>query len=130
MKVYSFPRGGLSFDDPTVPPRNSSEAAFLPAISVIPLTQYPAGTAISLVKEGDVVREGMLIGKNNGPDIANVHATVPGKVIRIANWHDREGRINEALVIRMQGEFERLGKVEENQQPQKLNFFELKRILT
>ena len=114
MKVYSFPRGGLSFDDPTVPPRNSSVVAFLPAFSVIPLTQYPGGRAASLVSVGDTVKEGMLIGKGANSVSANVHATVPGKVVRKVEWKDHEGRPYEALIIRMEGAFQCLGKKEEN----------------
>jgi electron transport complex protein RnfC len=54
----------------------------------------------------------MLIGKKKTPGSANVHATVPGKVVRTVQWDDSEGRQNEALVIRMEGEFEHLGKEE------------------
>jgi electron transport complex protein RnfC len=60
-----------------------------------------------------MVREGMLIGKGSGPGSANIHATVPGKVIRNVSWKDSEGHVNEALVIRMEGAFERLGRREE-----------------
>ena len=140
MRVYSFARGGLSFDDPTAPPRNSSVVAYLPALSVIPLA--PGG--MPLVNAGDTVREGMLICKGAGLD--NVHATVPGKVINIVEWNDKgrikghdkehtkehinEGRKNKALVIRMEGEFERLGKAEKNYLQEGMNNFELKKALT
>jgi len=130
MKVYSFPRGGLSFDDPTVPPGNSSVTAFLPAISVIPLHQHPWGRVASLVSVGDKVTEGMLIGKGKSPDTANVHATVPGKVIKNIEWEDGEGRFNEGLVIRMEGSFERLGKREEKFPHDDLGQQELLHILT
>jgi electron transport complex protein RnfC len=130
MKVYSFPRGGISFDDPTVPPRDTSVVAFLPAFSVIPLTQYPGGHADALVSVGDFVREGMLIGKGQNPDAANIHATVPGKVVRSVEWKDSEGRSNEALVIRMEGAFKCLGKKEENFFRGSISHKELQQILT
>lgn len=113
MKIYSFPRGGLVFDDPTVPSKDSSVVAFLPALSVIPLTQHPGAGVYPLVSVGDIVHEGMLIGRGNGPGAVNVHATVPGKVVRNVSWTDSEGRSNQALVIRMGGSFERLGRWEE-----------------
>lgn len=113
MKIYTFPRGGISYEDPSVPPRSPSVVAFLPTLSVIPLIQHSGGRASPLVSVGDVVREGMLIGKGSGPGSANIHATVPGKVIRIVSWKDSSGHANEALVIRMAGAFERLGKREE-----------------
>jgi electron transport complex protein RnfC len=130
MKVYSFPRGGLSFDDPTVPPRNYSVAAFLPALSVIPLVQHPGGRAAAMVSVGDMVKEGMLIGRGKSPGPANVHATVPGKVVRNVEWQDSEGRLNEGFVIRMEGSFERLGKKEEKFPHDGIDHHELQRILT
>jgi len=130
MKVYSFPRGGLSFDDPTVPPRNTSVTAFLPALSVIPLVQYPGGRVVTLVSVGDSVKEGMLIGRGKSPDLANVHATVPGKVVGNVEWSDSEGRANEGFVIRMEGSFERLGKREEKFPHEGINYQDLQRILT
>jgi electron transport complex protein RnfC len=130
MKVYSFPRGGISFDDPTVPSRDASVVAFLPAFSVIPLTQIPGGHADALVSVGDFVREGMLIGKGRTPEVANVFATVPGKVVRSVEWKDHGGRLNEALVIRMEGAFKCLGKKEENFFREGINHKELQQILT
>ena len=130
MKVYSFPRGGLSFDDPTVPPRNFSVAAYLPALSVIPLVQHPGGRASAMVSVGDKVKEGMLIGKGKSPGLANVHATVPGKVVRSVEWKDSEGRLNQGFVIRMEGSFERLGKKEDKFPHDGIDHQELQRILT
>ena len=129
MKVYSFPRGGLSFEDPTVPPRNSSVVGFLPSLSVIPLVQSPGDQVTPLVSVGDSVQEGMLIGRGRKPDSVNVHATVPGKVVRNVEWDDSEGRRNEALVIRMEGSFERLGKKEPNYLGDDINQQELLQIL-
>jgi electron transport complex protein RnfC len=113
MKVYSFPRGGLCFEDPTVPPKNSSVVAFLPALSVIPFGAAPGGKIYPLVSVGDTVREGQLIGKASGAGAVNVHATLPGRVIRRVSWKNSDGFDREALVIRMEGAFEKLGRREE-----------------
>jgi electron transport complex protein RnfC len=129
MKVYSFPRGGLAFDDHTVPPRDSSVVAFLPVFSVIPLVQYPEGRVSTLVYVGDSVKEGMLIGKGEKPGLANLHATVPGKVVRTVKWQDNDGRYNEALVIRMEGAFERLGKSQVHFPGDSMSYQELQKIL-
>jgi electron transport complex protein RnfC len=129
MKKYSFPWGGLSFEDMTVPPRNSSVVAFLPGISVIPLVQHTGGRAYPIVSVGDFVGEGMLIGRGQGPGSANIHATVPGRVVRMVSWKMAEGHINDALVIRMEGTFERLGKREEVFPWQGLATFELRRLI-
>ena len=112
MKTYSFLRGGVSYDDPTVPSTEKSAAAFLPIYSVIPLTQQ-GGKVSPVVSIGDTVKEGMLIGKASGHHAANVHATVPGRVIRNITWEDSSGRPIDAFVIKMEGSFDRLGRHEE-----------------
>ena len=109
-KVYSFPRGGIKLNDTSVPPINNSVTAFLPSISVIPLTQHSGEAAVPLVSVGDFVKEGMLIGRGNGNLSSNIHASVPGKVIQIINWHDAFGKYHEGIVIHMEGSFEKLGK--------------------
>jgi len=128
-KVYSFPRGGIIFNDPTAPAKDSSVKAFLPAISVIPLGEgkrkvYP------VVSIGETVREGMLIGRATEPGAVNMHATVPGRIVRKVTWNDRDGYANEALVIKMEGAFERLGKRDEIFPWTGLSGFDLKRIIS
>ena len=118
MKTYSFPRGGISLEDATVPHGDSCKVAFLPALSLIPLVQYPGGRLSPLVSVGDSVREGMLVGRGREGRSANVHATVPGKVVRHTTWEDSEGRECEGLLIRMEGSFDRLGANEEGYSPE------------
>jgi len=92
--------------------------AFLPALSLIPLDQYPGGRLRALVSVGDSVREGMLVGAGAEGVSSNVHATVPGRVVRRAEWEDGEGRPREGLLIRMEGSFDRLGAEEEDLLPE------------
>jgi electron transport complex protein RnfC len=113
QKVYSFPRGGIAFEDPTAPHRDSYVTAFLPSLSVIPLTQPSGARAYPIVSEGDTVKEGMLIGRGHGPGSAHVHATVPGKVMRMVKWKNGAGETQEGIVINLEGGFEKLGKKEE-----------------
>ena len=129
MKFYSFPRGGLSFEDPAVPIKESSETAFLPVFSVIPLVQDSGGRAYPVVSSGETVREGMLVGRASGPRAANVHATVPGRVMRNTTWKDSEGRLIEALIIRMEGNFDRLGKHEEIFPWHSMSSYEIQRVI-
>ena len=110
QKVYSFPRGGISFEDPSAPSRNSCITAFLPSLSVIPLLQHSGGRAYPVITVGEMVKEGMLIARARGTGSANVHATVPGRVIRLASWKTAGGQTQEGIVIRMEGSFEKLGK--------------------
>ncbi|MDR0472084.1 MAG: SLBB domain-containing protein [Treponema sp.] len=112
-KVYSFPRGGLLFEDSTVPSRDSAVTAFLPALSLIPLIQHTGGRAYPVVSVGQTVKEGMLVGRGQGAGSANVHASVPGKVIRMVSWKMSDGRNNDAFLIHMEGSFEKLGRRQE-----------------
>jgi electron transport complex protein RnfC len=122
--VYSFPRGGFLYDDHTAPRRDSSEVAYLPTISVIPLIPNEGGRVQPVVSVGDTVKEGMLIGWGH----TNVHATVPGTVIRRVSWKNACDQEIEALVIRMGGRFEKLGKKEEIFPWEGLSSQELRRI--
>jgi electron transport complex protein RnfC len=80
---------------------------------VIPLVQHPGGRAYPVVSIGETVKEGMLIGRGQGIGSANIYAAVPGRVVKMVSWKMADGRNNDALVIRMEGGFERLGKREE-----------------
>jgi len=129
MKIYSFPRGGLPYEDPTAPVKSDAVNAYLPSLSVFPLGNgikkvYP------VVSVGDIVREGMLIGRANEPGAVNVHATVPGRVIRKASWKDRDGINNEAFVIKMEGSFEKLGKKDDVYQWIGVNGYDLQRMIS
>jgi electron transport complex protein RnfC len=111
-KIYSFPRGGFVFEDSYAPELSSIETAFLPVLSVIPLLQHRGSKAQPIVYVGEYVKEGMLVGRAQSEGAVNVHATVPGKVVRTASWKNVDGIAHEALVIRMEGSFEKLGKPE------------------
>ncbi|MDR1074438.1 MAG: SLBB domain-containing protein [Treponema sp.] len=128
-RIYSFPRGGFVFEDPHAPRSASIEIAFLPVLSVIPLIQHTGNKAYPVVFIGEYVKEGMLIGRGQGPGSANIHATVPGKVVRMASWKTVDGIANDALVIRMEGSFERLGKKEPVYPWNDLPPFELQRLI-
>ncbi|MCL2808702.1 MAG: SLBB domain-containing protein [Treponema sp.] len=129
MKIYSFPRGGLPFYDQTAPVKSPVVNAYLPALSVISLGNrnnrvYP------VVSVGEMVREGMLVGRASGAGAVNVHATVPGRVIRKIIWTDRDGIENDALVIRMEGAFEKLGRRDESLIWNGLNGYDIQRIIS
>ncbi|MCL2174926.1 MAG: SLBB domain-containing protein [Treponema sp.] len=129
MKIYSFPWGGFSFEDSTAPLKTDPVNSFLPAISVIPLGSskkkvYP------VVSIGDVVREGMLVGRASSEGAVNVHATVPGKIIRKVTWKDKDNIENEAFVIKMEGAFEKLGRKDETYLWTGVNSYDLQRIIS
>ena len=129
MKVYSFPRGGLPYEDSSAPEKSQAVNAFLPAISVIQLGNW-ARKVFPVVSIGEMVREGMLVARASGTGAANIHATVPGRIIKKITWKDRDGINNDAFVIKMEGAFERLGKKEEIMIWNGLNGYDLQRIIS
>jgi len=129
MKTYSFPRGGISYEDPTSPAKTSTENAFLPALSVISLGNK-AKPVYPIVSVGEFVREGMLIGRASGAGTANVHATIPGRIVRKISWEDRYKVINDAFIIRLEGSFEKLGRRDDIAIWNGLNGYDLQRIIS
>ncbi len=112
MKRFNtFPKGGIH-------PRDCKEAtcekaiqnASMSSIAVVPLSQHIGAPAECLVKKGDTVEEGQLIGQSGGFVSANIHSPVPGEVKEIKNIYLPNGISTPAVVIEMQGEFSRLGK--------------------
>jgi electron transport complex protein RnfC len=71
----------------------------------------------------------MLVARGNSPHSANIHATVPGKVTRMVKWQDNDGQLHEALLIRMEGAFECLGRKTEDHLRESINREELRRLL-
>jgi electron transport complex protein RnfC len=94
------------------------------------MIQHCGNKAYPIVSVGDVVSEGMLIGRASGTGSANVHASLPGRVIRNVSWKMSDGRTNEALVIRLEGSFERLGRRQEIFPWNGLPDYEIRRILS
>ena len=79
-------------------------------LSVVAMSQQLGSPSESIVNPGDVVREGMLIGKSTGFISGNIHSPVPGKVKEISDIYLPNGMTSKAVIIEMEGEFDRLGK--------------------
>jgi Na+-translocating ferredoxin:NAD+ oxidoreductase subunit C len=87
--------------------------AFLPSTAVVLLKQHAGKSARCVVGKGDRVREGMVIGRAEGPRSADVHAPIPGLVIDVRVVPLPEGGEAEAAIIALDGAFDRLGRREE-----------------
>jgi electron transport complex protein RnfC len=72
----------------------------------------------------------MLVGRGYDRGSANIHAAVPGKVVRIVSWKMIEGHTNDALVIRLEGSFNKLGRREEVFPWQRLSAEDLQALIT
>lgn len=93
--------------------RERVENAFLPNGAVILLKQHAGRQARCVVRRGEYVREGMVIGRADGPLSANVHSSIPGVVRDIRVVALPEGGHAEAVVVALEGSFDRLGRREE-----------------
>lgn len=83
-KLYHF-NGGVH------PPQHKAESArnpikkpSLPERLIVPLHQHIGNTAKAVVKEGDIVLKGQLIGKAEGYVSSAIHAPTSGKVLSVA----------------------------------------------
>ncbi len=79
----TFKRGGLLLQESKLTEHVPIEKFNYPKIVRIPMSQHAGAPAKLLVKEGDFVNEGDLIGEATGFISANIHASVSGKVIAI-----------------------------------------------
>ncbi|MGA2612860.1 MAG: RnfABCDGE type electron transport complex subunit C [Spirochaetia bacterium] len=87
--------------------------ASIPAFALIPMLQHAGSPAVCLVRPGDRVQEGMLIGKADGVRSANVHASIPGTVVRVEQATGADGTASVSALIEFGGEFARTGKPRE-----------------
>jgi electron transport complex protein RnfC len=130
MKTYSFPRGGISFEDTSAPESDESLLAFLPAISVVPLKQHSGAAAGPIVQLGDTIREGELLALSQGIGAADIHAPIPGEIVRTYGWDISPVQKNEAFVIKFKGGFEILGKKAPEYPWEDIPPFELRRLIS
>jgi len=76
----------------------------IPHTCYIPLLQHIGAPAILAVKIGDLVSEGQLIGAADGVISANVHSSIPGKVVDIAPICTIYGS-QQSVIIEAEGSF-------------------------
>jgi electron transport complex protein RnfC len=116
-----LPRGGVDPPAEILVPRGSGIAnAAVPPRALIPLLQHSGKPAVCLVKPGDRVREGMLIGKADGSRSAHVHASIPGTVVEIREHSLPTGETCAAVTIELGGEFETSGRPRARREWQRL----------
>lgn len=76
----------------------------LPERVVIPLAHYSGRPSEAVVKKGDLVKVGQLIGKADGYISANVHSSVSGKVAKVDVQLDASGYKRPAVFIDVEGD--------------------------
>jgi electron transport complex protein RnfC len=130
MKVYSFSKGGINFEDSFAPGREPSRLAFLPEIAIIPLSTESGVRAYPVVSVGQHIDEGILIARGQGADSANIHSPIPGKLLKMIKWKPAASFLSDAFVIRLEGSFKKLGKPETVYPWTELSRFEIETLIT
>lgn len=77
---------------------------------VVPLQQHAGSRLRSLVQQGELVREGMVIAESGKRLAVPLHAPIPGRVTTVGTTTLLDGTTSSALAIQLDGEFDRLGK--------------------
>lgn len=102
--LKTFRIGGLH------PPENKLSAGkkitglAIPKQVIIPLSQHIGAPAQAVVKKGDTVKVGTLIGRSGGFVSAHIHSSVSGKVVKIDNAPDASGYKRTAVYIETEGD--------------------------
>lgn len=79
----------------------------IPQVCCIPLQQHAGVPAVPVVKPGDSVEEGQVIGKAAGEGSVHVHASVPGRVLDVTQSAFNNN--HPVIVIEAEGSFNRTG---------------------
>lgn len=126
--LRTFPKGGIHpYERKEATRSKAIWNAVIPSECIVPLQQHIGGPAEAVVSEGESVREGMLLGKASGFVSANVHSPIPGTVKEIREIFLPNGVRSKAIVIALEGEFDRLGK---NSEPRDFSSFTSEQLLT
>jgi len=100
LALRGFKRGGIHPHDEKRTALSPIRDAGVPPLAAIPLSMHVGKPAKSLVKAGDPVKTGQLIGEADGFISANVHSSVTGTVVRVDAVLDTNGRRNTAIQIK------------------------------
>ncbi len=100
LALRGFKGGGIHPKDEKRTAPSPIRDAGLPPIVAIPMSMHVGKPAKPLVKAGDRVKTGQLIGAADGFISANVHSSATGTVARVDAVLDTNGRRNLAIQIK------------------------------
>lgn len=102
MKTFKI--GGVHPKENKLSKGRKIQIADIPNKVVIPLSHYIGSPSEAVVKRGDLIKVGQLIGKANGFISANVHASVSGKVTKVDVQLDASGYKRPAVFVDVVGD--------------------------
>jgi Na+-translocating ferredoxin:NAD+ oxidoreductase subunit C len=101
--VRKFRKGGVHTAELKFTASSTVEKSNVPRLVRIPMCQHLGAPAKPLVKTGDLVTEGQLIGEAVGTVSANVHASVSGKVVSVEKGNTLKDKGVDHVVIETGG---------------------------
>ncbi|MFH0974988.1 MAG: electron transport complex subunit RsxC [Spirochaetota bacterium] len=113
MLLNTFKGGIHPFPEKKITSGKGFSNLSVPHICNIPLKQHIGNPAYPIVNVGDLIQEGQLIGKADGLLSANVHSSVPGKVISITEQQIFSQGKCKCIMIESDGRFNTSGKKRE-----------------
>ncbi len=102
--LKTFRIGGIHPKENKFSAGKSIESIIIPSQVVVPLAQHIGAPCQPVVKRGDEVKVGTLLGKSVGFVSANIHSPVSGKVMKIDRALDASGYKREAVFIDVVGD--------------------------
>lgn len=102
--LKTFKIGGIHPKENKFSAGKTIQPVAVPAQVVVPLAQHIGAPCQPVVKKGDAVKVGTLIGKTVGFVSANIHSPVSGTVLKIDKALDASGYKRDAVFIKVEGD--------------------------
>lgn len=102
--LKTFRLGGIHPKENKLSAGNKIQSIELPEEVAIPLSQHIGAPCQPVVKRGDKVKVGSLVGRSVGFISANIHSPVSGTVFKIDKILDASGYRRDAVIIKVDGD--------------------------
>jgi len=109
-----FKNGVKLFDFKGLSKKEKIEEFKYPERVIIPLSQHTGSPARPVVKKGDYVLEGQIIGEITGFVSSYIHSSISGKIIDILPWDLPTGKKGLSVIIESDGERKSIEKLRRN----------------
>lgn len=102
--LKTFKIGGIHPKERKISAGKAIQPLAIPDQVIIPLAQHIGAPCQPVVKRGDAVKVGSLIGKTVGFVSANIHSPVSGTVMKLDKALDASGYRRDAVYIKVEGD--------------------------
>ncbi|HZJ79086.1 MAG TPA: electron transport complex subunit RsxC [Dysgonamonadaceae bacterium] len=102
--LKTFRIGGIHPKENKFSAGKALESIAIPSEVVVPLAQHIGAPCQAVVKRGEEVKVGTLLGKSVGFVSANIHSPVSGKVKRVDKAFDATGYKRDVVIIDVEGD--------------------------